>query len=169
MMAKRCQLTRCAVAWALLCNTLALLKFTCASCFCSSNSSIVVWQVQSWHSESMQCFWHCFWSMESVLCSDSKIIMRSRTLSSIIFNLCRSTKLIWKSRRGDSLTSSFCTCARITRSDYIKISAAATCPVHGYEPAPSWLSPGYECIVANCCVAARLISNANRMDVVLYY
>jgi len=109
--------TSWAVPWARLCKTSAFFKFTCASCSCSSNSLIVIEQVQSIQRFPRQWLLHWCLNFESVLQRDSKMITRLRILSSIIFNFCRSTKLTVKSVRGDIFLVPLRTSASITGSD----------------------------------------------------
>jgi len=111
-------LTNWPVLRARLCSTSAFLRFICASYICSSNSSMVLEQVQSLHKSFKQWIRHCRCSFSSVLYKDSKIIARSRILSSILLSLCRSTKFNVKSVNGDRCSISLWTWVKVTLSDY---------------------------------------------------
>jgi hypothetical protein len=109
--------TNFAVPFTRLCKILAFPKFTWISCICSSNSSTVRRHVQFSQSGPRQWERHrlCSWSM--VLDRDSKIITRSRILSSIILSLCRSTKFTTRSGNGERASVSLWTLASVTLSD----------------------------------------------------
>lgn len=110
--------TNWAVPWARLCRISTFLMFTWTSLICSSSSSQTLEQTQSWHSCPRQWVRHWYFNWDVVWYSDSKMICRSNTLSSIIFILCLSTKLTAKSARGDKRSVSHSTLVSVTRSDY---------------------------------------------------